>query len=204
MEHLKIPVTQKQLSLLKRIAKSDDRRFDDMLNLIFSCGLSIYFCERVMYISKEEEDFTKEELKQKALNNKLIKENKKFHTLSNKEQAKLGFKQVELGYSNYNRENDFIEKLAEEIKNNALQQIKQDYKEIEENTIKENIPGNLVKTFISPIDNCKFDYFISNNILSYRIEGTSNWQDFIPNNRDLSEKQNKEFNQLLEEVKKNA
>ena len=69
--------------------------------------------------------------------------------------------------------------------------------------IKENIPGQLVKTFISPIDNCKFDYFISNNILSYRIDGTSNWQDFIPNNRDLSEKQNKEFNQLLEEVKNN-
>ena len=203
MKHLKIPVTQKQLSLLKRIAKSDDRRLDDMLNLVFSCGLSIYFCERGIYISKEKEDFTKEELKQKALNEKLIKENKKFHTLSNEEQAKLGFKQVELGYSNYSRENDFIEKLAEEIKNNALQEIKQDFKEIEENTIKENIPGNLVKTFISPVDNCKFDYFISNNILSYRIEGTSNWQDFIPNNRDLSEKQNKEFNQLLEEVKNN-
>ena len=96
-------------------------------------------------------------------------------------------------------------KLIKSIKNNALQQIKQDFKEIEENTIKENIPGNLVKTFISPIDNCKFDYFISNNILSYRIDGTSNWQDFIPNSsyRDLSEKQNKEFNQLLEEVKNN-
>ena len=77
MEHLKIPVTQKQLSLLKRIAKSDDRRFDDMLNLIFSCGLSIYFCERGIYISKEKEDFTKEELEQKTLNDKLIKENKK-------------------------------------------------------------------------------------------------------------------------------
>ena len=140
MEHLKIPVTQKQLSLLKRIAKSDDRRFDDMLNLIFSCGLSIYFCERGIYISKEKEDFTKEELKQKALNDKLIKENKKFHTLSNEEQAKLGFKQVELGYSNYSRDNDFIEKLADDIKNNALQQIKQDFKEIEENTIKENTP----------------------------------------------------------------
>jgi len=98
----------------------------------------------------------------------------------------------------YNKEYKYQDKVENDLNN-----IKKDFKEIEENTIKENTPGQLVKTFISPIDNCKFDYFISNNILSYRIDGTSNWQDFIPNNRDLSEQQNKEFNQLLEEVKNN-
>jgi len=203
MKKLEILLTDKQHNLLERIAQADDRRLFDLIHLLLSTGLSIYFCEKSICISKNDDEYTEQEIKQKAINEKLIKDNKKFHYLTDKEQIEKGYKYVESSFDNYNRDNDFIEKLADEIKNNALQEIKQDFKEIEENTIKENIPGQLVKTFISPIDNCKFDYFISNNILSYRIDGTSNWQDFIPNNRDLSEKQNKEFNQLLEEVKNN-
>ena len=73
MKKLSIDVTGKQYYLLSRIAKSDDRRLQDLLYLIFSLGLSIYFCERSVYISKDENEFTEEEKKQKALNEKLIK-----------------------------------------------------------------------------------------------------------------------------------
>ena len=58
MDYLKIPLTKKQISLLERIAKADDRRLQDLLYLIFSLGLSIYFCERSVYISKDENEFT--------------------------------------------------------------------------------------------------------------------------------------------------
>ena len=68
MEHLKIQVTPNQLSLLKRIAKADDRRLNDLINLVFSCGLSVYFCERSICVSKNDDEYTKEEIKQKALN----------------------------------------------------------------------------------------------------------------------------------------
>jgi len=142
MKQLSIQVTNKQYYLLERIAKADDRRLNDLLYLIFSSGLGVYFCEKSIYISKEDHEFTEEEIKQKKLNNKLIEDTNKFHSLSDDEQKKLGFKEVELSYNNYGEYNkkDFIDDLAEEIKNNALNEIKQDYKEIEENIIKENTP----------------------------------------------------------------
>tara|TARA_R110002012_G_scaffold58392_3_gene151496 strand:+ start:525 stop:1043 length:519 start_codon:yes stop_codon:yes gene_type:complete len=140
MEHLKIPVNKKQLSLLKRIAKCDDRRLDDLINLVFSTGLSIYFCERGICISKNEDEYTEDEIKQKAINDKLLLNNPKFHHLTSEEQKEQGYKCVDTTFSNYDRDNDFIEKLSDEIKNNALNEIKKDYKEIEENIIKENTP----------------------------------------------------------------
>ena len=36
----------------------------------------------------------------------------------------------------------------------------------------------MIKKYISPIDNCEFNYQIVNGNLSYKIEGTD-WQDFI-------------------------
>tara|TARA_R100001224_G_scaffold110885_1_gene90032 strand:- start:349 stop:840 length:492 start_codon:yes stop_codon:yes gene_type:complete len=138
MKKLSIDVTEKQYYLLSRIAKSDDRRLQDLLYLIFGMGLSIYFCERSVYISKDDNEFTEEEKKQKALNEKLIKDTEKFHYLSEEKQKDLGFKQVELGYSNYSRENDFIEKLADEIKENALKQINIDNQKIKDEIIKED------------------------------------------------------------------
>ena len=138
MDYLKIPVTKRQLSLLKRIAKCDDRRLEDLINLVFSTGLSIYFCERSICISKNDNEYTEEEIKQKAINDKLLKDNTKFHYLTAEEQKDLGYKYVDSSFDNYNRDDDFIEKLSDEIKNNALNEIKQDYKETEENIIKEN------------------------------------------------------------------
>tara|TARA_R100001460_G_scaffold26772_3_gene54218 strand:+ start:238 stop:732 length:495 start_codon:yes stop_codon:yes gene_type:complete len=144
MKKLSIDVTEKQYYLLTRIAKSDDRRLQDLLYLIFGMGLSIYFCERSVYISKDDDEFTDEEKKQKALNEKLIKDTEKFHYLSDEEQKKLGFKEVELSYSNYSSENDFIEKLADEIKENALRQINLDNQKIKDEILKEDTTYCLV------------------------------------------------------------
>ena len=64
---------------------------------------------------------------------------------------------------------------------------------------------NKIKKFTSKLDGCKFDYCICKNpnnhymILSYRIEGTSNWQDFIPNDkRAYTKEQYQEMLDLLE------
>ena len=70
MDYLKIPITKRQLSLLKRIAKCDDRRLEDLINLLFSTGLSYYFCERSICISKNDDEYTEEEIKQKGIMSK--------------------------------------------------------------------------------------------------------------------------------------
>ena len=144
MENLKIPITKKQLSLLKRIAKADDRRLEDLINLVFSCGLSVYFCERSICISKNDDEYTQEEIKQKAINDKLLKDNPKFHYQTKEEQEEQGYKYIDSTFDNYHRDDDFIEKLADEIKENALKQINLDNQQIKNEIIMEDTTYCLV------------------------------------------------------------
>ena len=140
MQNLKIPVNQKQLSLLKRIAKADDRRLEDLINLIFSTGLEIYFCERGICFDKDQDELTVEEKKQIKINKKLINETEKFWSLTDDEQKKLGYKKVETQYSNYSSYSgkSFIDLLAQEIRNNALKQINKDNQKIKDEILKED------------------------------------------------------------------
>ena len=56
----------------------------------------------------------------------------------------------------------------------------------------------MIQKYISPIDNCEFDYEIVNGNLSFRIEG-SDWQDFIlEDKRAYSSEEYAEFLSLLE------
>jgi len=61
-----------------------------------------------------------------------------------------------------------------------------------------------IQKFTSKVDGCEFDYFIEQStssnqkILSFRVEGTADWQDFIPNSREYSTEQHQEMMDLLE------
>ena len=56
----------------------------------------------------------------------------------------------------------------------------------------------IVKKFTSKLDGSTFDYFIEDNILSFRYDGTD-WQDFVPNDkRAYSEAEHQEMMDLLE------
>ena len=66
---------------------------------------------------------------------------------------------------------------------------------------------NTIQKFTSKVDGCTFDYFIAEStnttlshykILSFRVEGTADWQDFIPNSREYSTEQHQEMMNLLE------
>jgi|TARA_Y100000289_G_scaffold25979_2_gene25442 hypothetical protein len=55
-----------------------------------------------------------------------------------------------------------------------------------------------VKKFTSKLNGSTFDYFIEDNILSFRYDGTD-WQDFVPNDRRAySEAEYQEMMNLLE------
>ena len=146
MKHLKLSLTDKNYYLLERIAKADDRRLNDLIYLIFSQGLSSYFCERSIYIDKDENEITKEEKEQIKKNDKIIKNTDKFWHLEEDEQKKLGYIHVQKFYSNcYSPgKEDFIDKLADEIKENALKQINIDNQQIKNEIIKEDTLYKLV------------------------------------------------------------
>ena len=140
MKQLKLSLTDKNYYLLERIAKADDRRLNDLIYLIFSQGLSSYFCERSIYIDKDDEEITEEEKQQIKKNEEIIKSNSKFWNLEDDEQKKLGYVRVEKFYSNCYEagKKDFIDKLADEIKKNALKQINIDNEKIKDEIIKED------------------------------------------------------------------
>tara|TARA_B100000900_G_scaffold273695_1_gene233860 strand:+ start:254 stop:487 length:234 start_codon:yes stop_codon:yes gene_type:complete len=57
---------------------------------------------------------------------------------------------------------------------------------------------NKIKKFTSKLDGSTFDYFIEDNILSFKYDGTD-WQDFVPNDRRAySEADYQEMLDLLE------
>ena len=140
MKHLKLSLTDKNYYLLERIAKADDRRLNDLIYLIFSQGLSSYFCERSICFDKDQNEFTNEEKQQIKKNDEIIKNTEKFWHLEDDEQKKLGYMHVQKFYSNcYSPgKEDFIDKLADEIKENALKQINIDNQQIKDEIIKED------------------------------------------------------------------
>ena len=146
MKQLKLSLTDKNYYLLERIAKADDRRLNDLIYLIFSQGLSSYFCERSIYIDKDNDEISEEEKQQIKKNEEIIKSNSKFWHLEDDEQKKLGYVRVEKFYSNcYSPgKEDFIDKLAEDIKENALKQINIDNQKIKDEIIKEDTLYKLV------------------------------------------------------------
>ena len=48
MKQLQIKLSDKDCSLLSRIAKSEGRRLTDLTYLLFSQGLNIFFCESMV------------------------------------------------------------------------------------------------------------------------------------------------------------
>ena len=91
MANVSIQLSDSDLSLLQRIAKSEDRRFQDLMQLIFANGLDCYFFDEYVSVERTDSEIPAEELKQIALNDTLSKE-KGFWQLSGEERSAKGYK----------------------------------------------------------------------------------------------------------------
>ena len=123
MENLTIKIGSKDVALLRRIAESKDRRFEDFLQLVLSQGLEYYFCEEIVNVEKLPDEYTEEELKQKEINSKIKSEDHE-----NYESMKAaGLRPVDNHFSNhtYNPEtkehsDNLISPLCERIRKLAV------------------------------------------------------------------------------------
>ena len=109
--------------MLRRIAKSQNRRFDDFLQLVFAEGLEYYFCEQSVSVEKLPEEYTEAERKQEEINKKIKSED---HATFDEMKA-AGFRGVQqyLGNHIYDPESkeysdNLITPLYERIRNLAL------------------------------------------------------------------------------------
>ena len=116
MKTISIQVSDKQHSLLTRLAAAEKRRLSDFNYLIFGQGLDMFFCERSVHVKKEPDEYTKEEKKQQAINKKVEKSKPR------SDWENHGWEHVSDYMYNYDKpdgEMDFVTKLAHEIENLA-------------------------------------------------------------------------------------
>ena len=102
METLSIKISAEDLSMLRRIAKSENRRFDDLIQLLFAEGLDYFFCEEIVSVKKAPEEYTEQEKKQEELNKKIRKEN--YDSFAEMEAA--GYIVVQDYFSNHQHDNE--------------------------------------------------------------------------------------------------
>ena len=122
MDNLTIKISASDLSMLRRIAKSQNRRFDDFLQLVFADGLHYFFCDEEASVKKLPEEYTEAELKQQELNKKIRDEDHE----SFDDMRSAGFASVNSYFTNrqYNREtekwtDDFIAPMVERFRDLA-------------------------------------------------------------------------------------
>ena len=101
MKKIEISIPDKDYDLLTRIAEEQKRRFSDMNYLIYAEGLGYLFCETDVTIQKLDSEFTEEETKQIAINDKVEKENDDFWQLPLKAREEKGWKHVKKYMSNH-------------------------------------------------------------------------------------------------------
>ena len=124
-KQLTIDVTDKQYDLIRRVARANDRRLDDLLRLVLAEGFEYYWSEDSFSFKKNDDEFTEEDRKQLAKNDeikkKLAEEGKCVCHLSNEEEEKLGYKQISEwhcggGYSDERHSPNICHVLSEAIK----------------------------------------------------------------------------------------
>lgn len=125
MKKLTINLSDKQHQMLTRIAKADNRRLQDLLYIVLGTGLDCHFCDTGISVPKLPEEYSKKDLEQLQLNKKLENmehDGKSFWSLTSTERSNLGHDYVMKCLTNTCRCDgpDFIEQLAENIKENSL------------------------------------------------------------------------------------
>ena len=134
MKKLEINLSDKDYSLLSRIAKSEGRRLTDLTYLLLGKGLEVFFCETLVYIDKDPDEYSAKDLAQMKKNAELEK-TKGWTKLDWDERKAKGYDHVSSGLSNHvhweelGRCHDpLIEPLAERIESYATSSIREEVK----------------------------------------------------------------------------
>ena len=118
-----IKLSAADLKMLRRIAKAENRRLQDLAQIMFGIGLEIFFCETVVCFKKEENELTAEEIAQKKINYDLV-HNHNYYSLSEEDRKKTAYKNVETCWTNYGdrdeetnqRVDNLVDPIAKRIK----------------------------------------------------------------------------------------
>ena len=134
MQKLEINLTDKDYSLIKRIAKSEGRRLTDLTYLLLCKGLDVFFCETLVYIDKEPDDYSAKDLAQMKKNAELER-TEGWLKLDWHERKAKGYEHVSTSLSNHVQSEELgrchdplIEPLSERIESYATETITEEVK----------------------------------------------------------------------------
>jgi len=134
MKKLEINLSDKDYSLLSRIAKSEGRRLTDLTYLLLGKGLEVFFCETLVYIDKDPDEYSAKDLAQMKKNAELEK-TEGWKKLDWDERKAKGYDHVSSGLSNHVHSEELgrchdplIEPLAERIESYATSSIREEVK----------------------------------------------------------------------------
>ena len=134
MQKLEINLPDKDYSILKRIAKSEGRRLSDLTYLLLGRGLDIFFCETMVHIDKEPDEYSAKDLAQLKKNAELEK-TEGWTSLDWHERKLKVMNTFLLSLSNHEHSEELgrchdplIEPLAERIESYAVETIKEEVK----------------------------------------------------------------------------
>ena len=118
MATLTIKISDADLAMMERIAAHQNRRLQDLNQIVFGIGLSVHFDGEGVYIKKTEDELTDEQKEQLKINHQLQIDG--YYHLSEEEKAKTAYKDVEDAWQNFgpaNGENYGFDNLIEPIAN---------------------------------------------------------------------------------------
>ncbi len=125
MATLTIKISDADLAMMGRIAAQQNRRLQDLNQIIFATGLGAHFDGESVYIKKNEDELTDEEKEQLKVNIQLHKDG--FYELSKEEKAKTAYKNVQDAWRNFGPANgepygfdNLIEPMVERIQRFAI------------------------------------------------------------------------------------
>ena len=134
MQKLEINLPDKDYSILKRIAKSEGRRLTDLTYLLLGKGLEVFFCETLVYIDKEPDDYSAKDLAQMKKNAELER-TEGWLKLDWHERKAKGYDHVSSSLSNHVQSEELgrchdplIDPLAERIQSYATETITEEVK----------------------------------------------------------------------------
>ena len=134
MKQLQIKLSDKDYSLLSRIAKSEGRRLTDLTYLLLGQGLDVFFSESMVYIDKEPDEYSAKDLAQLKKNAELEK-TEGWTRLDWHERKAKGYEHVSTSLCNHEHSEELgrchdplIEPLAERIESYAVEPITEEVK----------------------------------------------------------------------------
>ena len=134
MQKLEINLPDKDYSILKRIAKSEGRRLTDLTYLLLGRGLDVFFCETMVHIDKEADEYSAKDLAQMKKNAELEK-TEDWRSLDWHERKAKGYEHVHTKLSNHEHSEELgrchdplIEPLSERIESYAVEPITEEVK----------------------------------------------------------------------------